>query len=80
MENTLAANPDSAQAARDVMVSHWKLSELYRTRGDEPAAAEHRGKCLPFWIPLPAWARPMDAPMRRLYEQLKPEFGGGAPQ
>ena len=41
-EKLLRANPDSAQAARDVVVSHLLLARFYAAAKDAPSAAKHR--------------------------------------
>ena len=73
-ERLLLANPESAQAARDVMVSHFKLFQFHRQRGDEPAAMANLAKCFAILDSFARKGRPMDAQMRQLYEQLKPVF------
>lgn len=73
-ERLLLANPQSAQAARDVMVSHFKLFQFHRQRGDEPAAMANLAKCFAILDFFARKGRPMDAQMRQLYEQLKPVF------
>lgn len=37
-EALLAANPDSAQATRDVWISYWRLAQQAEAAGDEPEA------------------------------------------
>ena len=76
-EADLAANPESAQAARDVMVSHWKFFEFHRARGDGQAAMQSLKACFSMMGSFAQQGRQMDAQMRQLYEQLKPMFGGG---
>ena len=73
-ERLLTANPESAQAARDVSVSYFKLSELHRQRGDEQAAKDSRAKCFAILDHFVKQGRPMDAAMRNLHTKLKPLF------
>lgn len=73
-EAILAANPESAQAARDVMVSHFKFFDFHRQRGDERAAIESLTKCFALLDAFARAGRPMDAQMRNLHAQLKPMF------
>ena len=44
-ERLLLANPDSAQAARDVFASHFKLFQFHQRRGAESPGTEHLEKC-----------------------------------
>ena len=70
------ANPESAQRARDVMVSHFKVFEFHRQRGDEPAAIQSLTACFAILDSFARENRPMDAQMRQLHAQLKPMFSG----
>jgi hypothetical protein len=76
-ERLLAANPDSAQAARDVAVSHVKFFHFHRQRGDEQAAMASLAKCFAILDSFARAGRPMDPQMRQLHSQLAPMFGGG---
>ena len=73
-ERLLAANPDSAQAARDVATSHWKLHVFHRSHDAPDRAKAHREKCFAILDSFARAGRPMDAQMRNLYEKLKPLF------
>jgi tetratricopeptide (TPR) repeat protein len=73
-ERLLTANPESAQAARDVFRSHFRLSELHRQRGDEQAAKDSFAKCFAILDDFVKRGRPMDAEMRDLHSQLQPLF------
>ncbi len=73
-ERLLRANPESAQAARDVMVSHFKFFHFHRQRGDETAAMESLAKCFAILDSFAREGRPMDAQMRQLHAQLAPMF------
>ena len=75
-ERLLAANPESGLAARDVMVSHFKLFRLHSTAGNQTKAMESLAKCFSILDSFAHDGRPMDPQMLRLYEQLKPMFGG----
>ena len=79
-ERLLAANTNSAQAARDVMVSHYKLHLFYRRQADEQKAAQSLKACFNILDSFVRAGRPMDAQMRRLYDQLKPQFSSGSNQ
>jgi hypothetical protein len=70
----LKANPESAQATRDVSVSHFKFFHFHRQRGDEEAAIESLAKCFSILDSFARSGRPMDAQMRGLYSQLQPLF------
>jgi tetratricopeptide (TPR) repeat protein len=76
-ERLLAANPESAQAARDVSVSHFKFFHIHRQRGDEQAAMASLAKCFAILDSFARAGRPMDAQMRQLHAQLAPMFGCG---
>jgi hypothetical protein len=73
-EALLRANPRSAQAARDVVVSHFKFFQFHQRQGDEQAA---RCSLAAGFAILDSFAwegRPMDAQMREPHAQLKPLF------
>ena len=76
-ERLLAANPESAQAARDVLVSHFKLFDFHQDRGNEQKAMENLAPCFAVLDSFATQGRPMDAQMRQLYAQLKPMFSAG---
>ena len=73
-ERLLEANPESAQAARDVLVSHFKFYDFHRQRGDEQTATASLAKCFAILEDFAEKGRPMDAQMRMLYSQLQPLF------
>jgi hypothetical protein len=73
-EGLLAANPQSAEAARDVSVSHFKLFRLHGSRGDELAASESLAACFGILDSFVRAGRPMDAQMRQLHAELKCVF------
>jgi tetratricopeptide (TPR) repeat protein len=73
-ERLLVANPESAQAARDVSVSHFKFFHFHRQRGDEAAAVASLRECFAILDSFARAGRPMDAQMRQLHGQLKPMF------
>ena len=75
-ERLLAANPNSARAARDVVVSHFKFFRFHSAAGNQTKALESGRACFAMLDSFMCDGRPMDPRMRGLYEQLKPMFGG----
>ncbi len=73
-EKLMADNPYSSEAARDIMVSHFKLFHLHREAGDEPKAIEHLTLCFAILNSFALEGRPMDPGMRELHAQLAPMF------
>ena len=75
-EKLLAANPDSAQAIRDVALSHDKIARFSVLRWD--AASEARHSRAMYGLLKPAIERGMtfDPPTLRIYEDLKARFSG----
>ena len=75
-EALLAANPDSAQAIRDVAFSHDKIARFSLLRWD--AAGEARHSRATYDLLKPAIERGMtfDPPTLRIYEGLKARFSG----
>ena len=76
-ERLLAANPDSAQAARDVVVSHFKLAGFGTRTGDESLADRHARACLAVLRRYVAAGVTFDPPIMGLYAQLREAFGDG---
>ncbi len=76
-ERLLLANPQSAQAARDLSVSHLKFFHFHQHRGEQQLARRSLAKCFAILDSFTAQGRPMDAEMRGLHEQLKPIFRPG---
>jgi len=68
------ANPNSAQAARDLVVSHYKLDQIYNTLSQEEKAAESITRCFSILDQMHREDRLMDQPMRDLYAQLASMF------
>lgn len=73
-ERLRAASPESAQAERDVMVSHFKLHTFCQQHGAPDKSREHLRKCFAMLDDFAGAGRPMDAQMRALYERLKSEL------
>jgi tetratricopeptide (TPR) repeat protein len=73
-ERLRAANPESAQAARDVSVSHFRLFHFHRQQGNQPEALASLAACFAILDSFAEAGRPMDAAMRQLHAELKPLF------
>jgi tetratricopeptide (TPR) repeat protein len=73
-ERLLQANPESAQAARDVAASHFKFYQLHQQRGDEQAAQASLAKCIAILDDFAAQGRPVDAQMSKMYSELQALF------
>jgi hypothetical protein len=71
------ANPELAQAARDVVVSHHKLGEFGQRRGDQALAKKHRAACHAVLHKYVSAGVTYDAPVMNLYQELHAEFDGG---
>ncbi len=67
------ANPDSAGAARELVVAHYKLAVF--TRGDAVGKTEHRRSCHDILAKHIARGVKFDQPNMELFERLKQEFG-----
>jgi tetratricopeptide (TPR) repeat protein len=77
LERLLAANPESAQAARDVVVSHYKLGQFGQQTGDEALTKKHRSACYAVLHKYVSSGVTFDAPVMELYRELRAEYGGG---
>ena len=55
-------------------VSHYKLYAFHQGRGEAELAKKSLAACFAILDSFAKAGRPMDAPMRRLYEKLKPLF------
>ena len=73
-EALLQANPGSAQATRDVVVSHFTLAGFAAGRGDTQAAGKHRRAIYDLLKPALARGMTFDPPIMQLYESLKAQF------
>jgi tetratricopeptide (TPR) repeat protein len=73
-ERLLDSNPESTQAARDLVVLHFELFEFHRKRGEKQAAKASLVECFTILEDFAEKGRPMDAQMRMLYSQLQPLF------
>lgn len=78
-EGLLRANPESAQAARDVVVSHYKLAQFGRQSGDEAMTARHLRECHRLLHERISRGVTFDPPIRGLYRQFHEAFGERAP-
>jgi len=76
LERIHAANPESAEAARDVSVSHFKFFAFHRKQGDEQGAMRSLAACFAILDSFARAGRPMDAEMRELHARLLPSFAG----
>ena len=73
-EKLLADNPGSAQAVRDVAVSHYKMAGLASRRGDKKDETLHRRAMHDLLKPRIEGGMTFDPPIVKLYEGLKAEF------
>ena len=71
-ESLLQANPDSAQAARDVVVSHFKLAGLLAK--DEEVATRHWRAYYDVLHPRVDSGMTFDPSIMRIYEDLRRRF------
>ncbi|CAN5440478.1 hypothetical protein BH18VER2_BH18VER2_06510 [soil metagenome] len=71
----MQANPDSAQAARDVVVSHYNLAAYRLKAGDSEGEKEHSRACYELLHTRIAKGMIFDPPVLRLHEQLDARFG-----
>ena len=69
------ANPNSAQAARDLSVSYLKLSQIYQHLEQTENASQSLAACFSILDHFHRERRPMDQAMRDLHAQLAPLFG-----
>ena len=74
-EALLQANPTSAQATRDVIVSHLKMAGLANSRNDTKDANHHLRATYDLLRPAIERGMIFDAPFVKLYEILKADFG-----
>ncbi len=74
LERLLQANPQSAQAARDVIVSCYKLGLFEGRRGKEDLARTYLKRCFTLLDTFTLEGRPMDPAMRAVHKALKPLF------
>jgi hypothetical protein len=74
LEILLRDNPQSGQAARDVIVSCYKLGWLELNLCNEGSAQNFLQRCFTLLDRFIREGRPIDTPMRTVYEQLKPLF------
>ena len=72
----LAANPDSVRAARDVVVSHYKLAAFCQKNGDQAGEERHSRACYDLLHPRIAKGVIFDPPIVRLHDKLHARFGG----
>ena len=71
----LQANPNSAQAARDVAVSHFNLAAYFLKKGDKAGEERHSRACYDVLHPRIAAGMMFDPSTRRFHEQLQARFG-----
>ena len=75
-ETLLKANPGSAQAARDVVVSHYKMAALARGRGDVAGEEKHSRAIYDVLKPCIERGMTFDSTIVRVYEGLEARFSG----
>ena len=73
-EDLLRDNPQSGQAARDVVVSCYKLGLFEYKLGNTDPASTLLKRCFTLLDSFVREGRPMDPPMRATHEKLKPLF------
>ncbi len=73
-EKLLADNPGSAQAVRDVAVSHYKIAGFANRREDEKEAEQHYRAIHDLLKPHIEAGMTFDPPIVKLYETLKAKF------
>ena len=76
VETLLKANPGSAQAARDVVVSHYKMAALARGRGDVAGEEKHSRAIYDVLKPCIERGMTFDSTIVRVYEGLEARFSG----
>jgi hypothetical protein len=74
-ERLAAANPDSAAAARDVVVSRFMLSGFFEKQGDSALAEKQSRACYEVLRRSVSKGMTFDPPVVRLYEKLRLRFG-----
>ncbi len=74
-EKLMKANPESVQAARDVVVSRYKLAGIAQRRGDSAEEEKQAKACYDVLHSRITAGVTFDAPMMEFYETLKLKFG-----
>lgn len=74
-EQLLAANLNSAEAARDVVLSHCKLAGFVSDHGDEAEKKKHRRAIFEILAPRIDEGMVFDPPIIELFLELKGELG-----
>ena len=75
-ETLLKANPGSAEAIRDVCVSHYKMAAFEAGRKNTDAGIKHRRAIYDLLHPAITGGMTFDPPIVRIYNVVKAEFGG----
>jgi len=73
-ERLLKANPDSAQAARDVAILHFKFSQLHQRHGEGQKAKRSLAACFAVLNLFAQRGHPMDSQMQALHAKLASIF------
>lgn len=73
-EKLLAANPNSAQAARDVVISHYKLANFSRSTGNKAGEEKHFRACYDLLKNCAEKKLTFDQRIVELFEDLKEHF------
>ena len=73
----LADNPGSAQAVRDVVVSHYKMAAYCLKQGDQAGEEKHSRKCYDLLHERITKGVTFDPPVVRLHDRLHARFGSG---
>jgi hypothetical protein len=76
-EGLLKANPDSAEAARDLAVSHLKLAGYFDGRENAARAKERLRACYAILRPRIQAGMTFDEPTLQVFMELEAEFGEG---
>ena len=75
-EKLLTANPNSAQAARDVVISHYKLANFCRSTGNKAGEEKHFRACYDLLKVCAEKKLTFDQRVVELFEDLKEHFKG----
>ena len=76
LDPLLRANPGSAQATKDVVVSHYKLAGFALSRGEAKDEEKHSRTIYDLLKPAIERGMTFDPPIVQLYEDLKARFSG----
>lgn len=77
-EQLRADNPRSAEAARGLVVSRYKLAACAAQTSDSASELQYRRECYAVLHPIISAGVDFDPPIMSLYQQLHAQFGGEA--